>query len=212
MRSIMGAAALAAVLAAASAVRADIINIAADMGSSESGLGNFSGTIEYNYLSGSNGQLIISLTNTSEPSNGGFLTALIFNIGAPQRSGQDTASLVFSDFPDFTTIPGPGISGAPYGLFDAGAGINGEFEGGGSPSLGVGVGQTGVFEFLVDSPLASVLSASSFISGPNEFNFLVRFRGFNDGGSDKVPVPVPGSIALLGLGAVVMSTRRRRGV
>lgn len=204
------AAAAVAVLAVGGAASADIINIAADMGNSEHGLGNFSGTIEYNFLSGDSGQLIISLTNTSEPSNGGFITALLFNIGAPQRSGTDTASLVFSTYPDFVTIAGPGISGAPYGLFDAGAGLGGTFQGGGSPQGGIPVGQTGILEFLIDSPFASVLSASSFISGPNEFNFLVRFRGFEDGGSDKVPVPVPGSVFLLGLGAIAVSSRRRR--
>lgn len=209
-RYLFRAAAAVAVLSLGGAASADIINIAADVGSSEHGLGDFSGTIEYNFLSGNNGQLIVSLTNTSEPTNGGFITALLFNIGAPERSGTDTASLVFTNYPDFVTIPGPGINGSPYGLFDAGAGLGAQFEGGGNPNLGVAVGQTGVFEFLVNSPFASVLSAASFISGPNDFNFLVRFRGFNDGGSDKVPVPVPGSVFLLGLGAIAVSSRRRR--
>lgn len=210
MRLSVCTAAAAAVMSFGAVASADIINIQGLSSQSTEGLGHFTGSIEYNYLSGSSGQLLINLTNTSPVENGGYITALIFNIGAPQRSGTDTAALQFASFPAFENIPGPGIGGSPFGLFDAGAGIGGQFEGGGSPSQGIGVGQSGMFEFLVASPYANALSAASFISGPNEFNFVVRFRGFADGGSDKVPVPVPGSVALLGLGAVAMSSRRRR--
>ncbi|MCL4196619.1 MAG: PEP-CTERM sorting domain-containing protein [Phycisphaerales bacterium] len=210
MRLSVCTAAAAAVMSFGAVASADIINIQGLSSQSTEGLGHFTGSIEYNYLSGSSGQLLINLTNTSPVENGGYITALIFNIGAPQRSGTDTATLQFASFPAFENIPGPGIGGSPFGLFDAGAGIIGQFEGGGNPTQGIGVGQSGMFEFLVDSAYADVLSAASFISGPNDFNFVVRFRGFANGGSDKVPVPVPGSVALLGLGAVAMSSRRRR--
>lgn len=210
MRSFVCTAAAAAVMACGTIAGADIINIQGLSSRSTEGLGDFSGRIEYNYLSGSSGQLLINLTNTSPVENGGYITALIFNIGAPQRSGTDTAVLQFASFPALVNIAGPGINGAPFGRFDAGAGIGGQFEGGGNPTPGIGVGQSGLFEFLVNSPYANVLSAESFINGPNEFDFVVRFRGFADEGSDKVPVPVPGSVALLGLGAVAMSSRRRR--
>lgn len=210
MRLSVCTAAAAAVMSFGAVASADIINIQGLSSQSTEGLGHFTGSIEYNYLSGSSGQLLINLTNTSPVENGGYITALIFNVGAPQRSGTDTATLQFASFPAFENIPGPGIGGSPFGLFDAGAGIGGQFEGGGNPTQGIGVGQSGMFEFLVASPYANVLSAESFISGPNDFNFVVRFRGFADEGSDKVPVPVPGSVALLGLGAVAMSSRRRR--
>jgi hypothetical protein len=38
---------------------------------------------------------------------------------------------------------------------------------------------------------------------------LVRFRGQEFGGSDMVPVPAPASLALLGLGGLMASRRRR---
>ena len=210
MRQVFCIAAAAAVIALGGAAPADLINIEGLSNQSIEGLGQFQGSIEYNFLSDNHGQLLINLTNTSDPGNGGYITALIFNIGAPQRNGTDTAALIFSTYPAFENIDGPGIGGSPFGLFDAGAGIGGQFEGGGNPSGGIGVGQSGMFEFLVDSGYASVLSASSFIDGPNEFNFVARFRGFANGGSDKVPVPVPGSVALMGLGALLISSRRRR--
>lgn len=210
MRQVLFAAAAAAILVVSTAAQADIINIQGLSNQSAEGLGRFTGAIEYNFLGDNHGQLLINLTNMSDPGNGGFITALIFNIGAPQRSGADTATLVQSTHPAIVDIEGPGIGGSPFGHFDAGAGIFGQFEGGGNPSVGIGVGLSGSLEFLVDSQHASVLTASSFIDGPNDFNFIVRFRGFLDGGSDKVPVPVPGSVVLMGLGAIAISSRRRR--
>ena len=195
----------------ATAASADIINIQGSSLHSTEGLGAFAGTIEYNFQSGNYGQLLVDLTNTTSPSIGGFITGFVFNIASPQRSGTDSASLLFSSHPAIVNIAGPGINGMPFGLFDAGAGIGAQFEGGASPRGGIAVGATGSFEFRVSSDHADALSASSFLSGPNEFDFVVRFRGLANDGSDKVPaVPVPGSLALLGAGAMAMGGRRHR--
>jgi MYXO-CTERM domain-containing protein len=61
---------------------------------------------------------------------------------------------------------------------------------------------------------ASALTSDSFVSGgsvTDPYAFIVRFRGMDDGGSDKVPanqLPSPGAMALLGLSGLM--TRRRR--
>lgn len=190
---------------------ADIINIQGSSPNSTEGLGAFSGAIEYNFQSGNHGQLLVDLTNTTDANIGGYITGFVFNIGAPQYSGSDTAALLYSTHASIVNIAGPNINGAPFGLFDAGVGLGAQFEGGGNPHDGIAVGATGSFEFLVSSDYADVLSASSFLDGPNDNNFVVRFRGLTSGGSDKVPaVPVPGSLALLGVGAVAMGARRVR--
>jgi len=195
----------------ASAASADIINIQGSSLHSTEGLGAFTGTIEYNFQSGNHGLLLVDLTNTTSPAIGGFITGFVFNIGSPQRRETDAAALLSSSHSSILHIAGPDINGMPFGLFDAGAGIGAGFEGGGSPRGGIAVGATGSFEFLVSSDSADVLSASTFLNGPNEFDFVVRFRGLANDGSDKVPaVPVPGSLALLGAGAAAMGGRRHR--
>ena len=58
----------------------------------------------------------------------------------------------------------------------------------------------------------------SFLEGgPYEFDFIVRFKGFLDGGSDKVPaavvpLPVPVAIGALGLLGVVLGRKRIRRI
>ncbi len=200
--------ALGASLSATAA--ADFIQIQADVPASESQLGDFTGSLDWSYSGGNAGVLTVSLTNTS--SFGGFLTAFLFNIDSSDAGA--AASLFFSSFASMTNITGGGLNGAPFGTYDAGAGLNGAFQGGGTPSNGVGVGQTGTFKFNVTASDAGFLSASSFINGPNVYDFIVRFRGFDNGGSDKVPamvtvVPGPGALALLGLAGLVGGRRRR---
>ena len=65
-----------------------------------------------------------------------------------------------------------------------------------------------MFEFNVLASDAMDLTSSSFLGAMGD-EFAVRFRGLNDGGSDKImnPTPGTGAMALLGLGLV---PRRRR--
>jgi len=68
------------------------------------------------------------------------------------------------------------------------------------------VGASGVFTFAITSAGAAGLSAKSFIGGPTDF--LVRFRGFEDGGSDKTPgqiIPAPRAIALLAFAGLAVN-------
>jgi MYXO-CTERM domain-containing protein len=182
---------------------ADIIDIGGDTSNSTEGLGDFSGTIEYNFDSGDMGSLIVSLTNTSNPANGGYITGFVFNINS---TDDDAMAELLSGTHPFVGVADE--NGAPFGTFDAGAALGGNWEGGGSPNSGIAVGDTGIFNFKITAADAMTLAAMNFITGPNEFNFVVRFRGFVNGGSDKVPVPAPAALALLGLAG--LASRRRR--
>jgi hypothetical protein len=100
-------------------------------------------------------------------------------------------------------------SGSPFGTFDFGAALGGDFLGGGSPTDGIAVGDSRTFAFNVTGSDADAIGAGDFVSD----GFLVRFRGFEDDGSDKVPgriVPTPAAViaglALLGL----VGIQRRR--
>lgn len=207
----MGLAVVAGSLAFSSAdvAHADLINISGDMNNSTEHLGNFVGTLEYAFVGEEQGSLTVTLTNTSHPDNGGYLTGFIFNFGV-DVDDTDSAVLLSATYP---FLDAPMQNGAPYGNpFLGGAALGGDWSGGGNPTNGIEVGGTGEFTFDINSADAMELTAASFLSGPFEFNFLVRFRGFENGGSDKVPViPAPASAGLIALGAMSMSSRRRRG-
>lgn len=198
-----------AVAAASCLVRpatADLVSIASNAPASAEGLGAFVGSLQWDYLGGSSGSLTVSLTNTSAPANGGYITSFLF------RTAQDPAlsgSLVTSSDADFLDI-GFGEAAPPFsGIWSGGAGLGGTFLGGGSPVPGLGVGSSGTFVFAITSSAASTLSASSFLG--TTYDFVVRFRGFNNGGSDKTPgqlVPAPGAAIVL-LGAAARGRRRR---
>jgi len=206
-----------AALACTSAAHAgSIVQINGGGSSSLEGLGSFTGSIEYSTADAfsTTGTLVITLTNTSAPANGGFITGFLFNIGGADSSA--SATLASGTHP-FTNCTGGGLSGSPFGDYDAGAALGGSFLGGGSPNPGIGVGDTGVFTFDVSASDAGALTALDFLNGgPLDFNFLVRFRGFENGGSDKVgavvvPLPPALGLGLVGLvGAAIAAARAKR--
>lgn len=195
----------AVVLGVSSPAPADIIAIAGDTANSTEGLGDFTGFLSYEFIIGEAGVLTVELTNTTPGDDRGWITGFIFNIASEDP-------LAFAQFEKGTHpfLDAPDQNGNPFGNpFLAGAALGGNWIDGGIPQDGIAMGDTGTFTFEVEATDAASLTASSFIGGPYEFNFIVRFRGFIGGASDKVPVPAPGALALLGLGALAQRRRRR---
>lgn len=180
---------------------------------STEGLGSFVGSVEYTYLGSNTGQLAVSLTNTTDPMIGGYITAFMFR--TPESMGTISSSMLSSSYPALTNIPA-GASGSPFpGSWIGGAGTGGSWLSGGSPNGGVGVGQTGSWLFQISGAMASMLTSSIFVGGNSNtdpYAFIVRFRGMENDGSDKVPgehVPSPAALSLVALAAGA-ATRRRR--
>lgn len=206
--------AVMAAIALAGDADASLIPFESQGSESTEGLGAFEGTIEYVSSSSGNSQgvLTVNLTNTTPLNIGGTITGFVFNIG----SSDPQASATLTD----ATHPFLGVSNhmaPPFGMsFDAGAALGGNWTGGGNPNPGIAVGETGTFVFDIIASDADQLTAASFFTGPYEHNFVVRHRGMNGGGSDKIPggpgsaIPAPGALAML-LAAGVIAPRRRRG-
>ena len=197
-----------ATLGVSSAATADSIDIFGDTANSTEGLGDFSGMLTYDFVLGEMGVLTVDLTNDIDPDFGGFLTGFIFNVG----SVDNDVSAVLTSTTNPSFLDAPNQNGAPFGnRFVGGAALGGNWLGGGNPMDGIGASDSGTFTFDITASDADSLSAVSFIQGPYEFNFIVRFRGVGPDGdlSDKVPVPAPGALALLGLGALARNRRRR---
>lgn len=204
-------------LALSGAARADMIGIMGNTGGSTEQTGaTYTGTLNYTHLGGSNGSLVISLLNATPGGVGGYLTALAFRF--PITGSASGAALTGGPTSVWKNLPG--ASAAPFGNFTGVASTGNNWEGGGNPSAGIGVGATGTWTFAITDVNAASLTAQSFLGTANAPGFVVRFRGLTDGGSDKVPgqvdpnfptpnLPAPGAAGLAGLAGVLAARRRR---
>jgi len=149
---------------------------------------------------------VVTLTNDLSRNADGKITGFVFNIAGKANA---TLSLATHPFLDLGTSP----SAPPFGTFDGGVALGGDWTGSGSPNPGIVRGATGTFTFSVTGPGAAGLSAASFIGSAPEINFAVRFQGFANGGFDKTPgyfVPASSSLALLSLAGLGAAQRRHR--
>ncbi|MCX5813132.1 MAG: hypothetical protein NT178_11385 [Proteobacteria bacterium] len=191
--------------------------ITGDASRSTEKLGDFIGEFTYRLFSPTRAELDVTLKNTSPSSNGGFLTGFVFNnpnnyITNVSLSGSNSffSLLGGSSFKDT-------ISASPFGKYDIGAALKGDFLGGGDPSKGISVGGNASFAFTLTGKNLDQLNTGSFMqarSDEGEF-FVARFRGFNDGGSDKVPgvaatVPEPNIFYLLLFGLAGLVIYRKK--
>ncbi len=194
--------------ALAPSARADVVEIASYSAGSTEGLGAFVGMLEYVPQTATSGLLTVSLTNTSPAENGGLITGFVLRIGSADAGAAATLTGGSHAFVGL----GP-ESAPPFGVFDAGAALGGSWTGGGNPNGGIAVGATGTFTFDVHAADAGSLTAERFITADEPYGFVVRMRGFANGGSDKVPgvlVPGPGAAGVLAAGLAMAGSRRRR--
>jgi hypothetical protein len=177
------------------------------------GLGSFLGDFNFSFTDDSNAQIIVSLTNTSPAENGGYFVAFAFN----NPFNLITSASLTSTNPNFSILSGD-IDTNPYGTFDLGSSISDAWLGGGRPLGGIRVGETASFTFdLVGSGFLNLSNDDFFASGSSDEEWLVaRFKGFNDGGSDKVPgtapVPEPATMILLGAGLIGLAGASRKKI
>jgi hypothetical protein len=166
----LGAAALS--LAAPAIVVGDTIEITGDSLNSTEQLGDDAGSISYDFDAISDiGVLTVSLTNVTDPDDGGSITGPLFNIDSAVASA--STSLVSATH-RFLQCFGNGLSGQLIGsAFDAGAALGGTLLGSGSPVNEIAGGSTGEFVFNISAADASGNPTESFLNGQLEFDFVV---------------------------------------
>lgn len=137
--------------------------------------------------------LTITITNDSPDANGGFLTGALFEL--PDKDLIISASTSDADFQAINPVANnDGVPFNPIGdtTYDKGYALDGNFQGGGNPNPGTAVGDSVTFTFTYSGGNGlTILDFYNQFNDPNltdeVSNFIVRFKGFGNNGSDKVP-------------------------
>lgn len=157
-------------------------------------LGDFTATLNFAPTSANSGTFTVTLTNNLTTSPGGHITAFAFNNPGHLITGATLTSAPVN----FNIIGGPptnagddfvdDILTSPLDHFDIGASISNMWLGGGNPNQGLAVGTTGTFVFNFTGTGVGSLTTADFVNATvtGGHFFVVRFRGFDNGGSDKV--------------------------
>lgn len=119
-------------------------------------LGAFTGSMTWTYLGAGSGTLGITITNTSAPANGGYITGLAFNTVSGVTLSLSPGRAGFIGMTD--------VAASPFENFDFGTALGGSWLGGGRliPGIGVGVTDSFVFEVSGSDPFFASLTDSSF--------------------------------------------------
>ncbi len=163
---------------------------------STEGQGLFYGILEYSATSDTEAQLTVTLFNFSDPANGGYITGFALNNPGDRIEEVYAADDFPANFQLLNTKMKPdAVKCVPYGLFDFGAALGGNFLGGGSPLGGIPTGVEGatqVFTFILFGHDMDQMNEWSFVAelskakgGEGTSFFVVRFKGFEDDSSDK---------------------------
>jgi len=186
---------IAAAALTTSVASAGTVNIVSDNANSTEQLGSYEGSLTYDSeLS----LLTVILKNTTVGVTSAKLTGFVFNIdGNATATFIDSDNLTTDGFNESAFDNTGSASASPFGTFDFGAAIGGNFLGGGSPNPGIGIGTTGIFQFNLSGADAGGLDVMDFFStdnGETSYSFVARFKGIEPGGfSDKVPSLITGN-------------------
>jgi len=192
---------------------ANAIPIVGDTASSAEGIGDFIGTLTF---APSTSILTVSLTHTTTGFHEAYITGFVFLL----PMGITATGVTSTTHPSFELLTEEkALSAQPFGQFDAGAALGGDWTGGGKPQDGIGIGAPyeGIFDFQLTGADFGAGTIDDFLSEVREREwFVARIRGFEPGGgSDKVPadiasVPEPATLLLLGSGLALMGLLGRR--
>ena len=191
----LAAAAVLALGGAYAAAGTTSVNFTSDV--SQHHLGSFAGTATYD---STDGKLTLLVQNTTPSAKGGFLTAFAFDIAGNSVAKYDDPDggrkPNTNGFDDIRNKKGI-VNAAPFGKYEAGAGLDGKWLPGGV-NRGIAAGASDTFIFDVTGTGASSLTVADFFSGGKTgLNIVASFKGMKHNRSDRAGGIMSGGITTL---------------